>query len=87
MREKRRICGKREKGHMTLAEIKKLDKDIITPDIAADVLECDPQYIRVAAHQRPELLGFPVTLIGRRVKIPRLAFIRYMEGTLEEGET
>lgn len=65
---------------MTLAEIKALNVDVITPAQAAGPLNCDPQYIRVAARQRPELLGFPVTLIRSRVKIPRLAFIRYMEG-------
>lgn len=69
---------------MTLAEIKALDKDIITPAQAAGPLGCDPQYIRVAARQRPELLGFPVTLIGSRVKIPKLPFIRYMEGEQEK---
>ena len=68
---------------MTLAELKQLDKDVITPAQAAGVLGCNPQYIRVAARQRPELLGFPVTLIRSRVKIPRLAFIRYMEGDKE----
>ena len=65
---------------MTLQEGKNMDKEVITPAIAAKVINCDPHYIRVAAHNRPELLGFPVTLIGSRVKIPRLAFIRYMEG-------
>ena len=48
---------------MTLSEIKALNVDVITPAQAAGPLNCDPQYIRVAARQRPELLGFPVTLI------------------------
>ena len=29
---------------MTLQELKTLDKDIITPAIAAQVIGCDPQY-------------------------------------------
>ena len=69
---------------MTLAEIKSYDKDIITPAQAAGALGCDPHWIRVTAHQSPELLGFPVTILGSRVKIPRLAFIRYMEGAGEQ---
>ena len=69
-----------ETNNTPLDEIRKMDKDIITPEIAAKVLCCDPHYIRVTAHNRPELLGFPVTLIGNRVKIPRKAFIRYMDG-------
>ena len=32
-----------------------------------------------------KLLGFPVILIESRVKIPRLAFIRYMEGKSDEA--
>ena len=71
---------------MTLAEIKAMNKDVLLPSEAAGPLGCDPHYIRVAAKKRPELLGFPVTLIGNRVKIPRLAFIQYMEGTLENED-
>ena len=69
---------------MTLAEIRSLDRDIITPDEAAGALRCDPQYIRCAAAQCPEILGFPVIRIGNRTKIPRLAFLRFMEGSQDE---
>lgn len=65
---------------MTLEDVRTLKKDTLTPAIVADVLDCDPQYIRIAARQCPERLGFPVARIGNRVKIPRLAFIRWMEG-------
>ena len=65
---------------MTLEELKKLDKDVITPAEAAQVLQCDPHWIRVAAHQNKSLLGLPVIILNSRVKIPRLAFIKYMEG-------
>lgn len=65
---------------MTLEDLKSMNRDIITPDIAAQVLGCDPNYIRVAARDCPEKLGFPICRIGSRTKIPRLAFIRFMEG-------
>lgn len=65
---------------MTLNDIKAMESDVITPAIAAQVLKCDPNWIRVAARQDKTMLGFPVVLIGHRVKIPRMAFIRYMEG-------
>ena len=65
---------------MTLAELKKLDCDVITPAQAAGVLGCDTHYLRLTARSAPHMLGFPVTVIGSRVKIPRLAFVRYMEG-------
>ena len=65
---------------MTLDEVRELRTDIITPAIAAQVLGCDPAYIRVAARDAPEQLGFPVVRIGSRTKIPRAAFVRYMAG-------
>ena len=63
---------------MTLDDIRRMDRAVITPAIAAQVLGCDPAYIRVAA--REGVLEFPVVLVGNRVKIPREAFVRYMEG-------
>lgn len=65
---------------MTLAEIKALDRDVITPAQAAGPLGCDPHYIRLVAHQCPEKLGFPVVVLNSRTKIPRIPFIRYIEG-------
>ena len=65
---------------MTLDEIKKSDKPVLTPADVAEVLGCDPHKIRVTAKQRPELLGFPVCVVGTRTKIPRLPFIQFLEG-------
>lgn len=50
----------------------------ITPKIAAQVLECDPQLIRDAAVSRPDLLNFPVIRLGTRTKIPRIPFLESM---------
>lgn len=65
---------------MTLQEIKALDREYLTPAQIAPILGCDAQDIRVAARQRPDLLGFSVSVIGTRVKVPRLAFIKWMTG-------
>lgn len=65
---------------MTLEEIRASEKTVLTPAEVAEVLAADPQDIRVAARTRPELLGFNVAVIGTRVKVPRLAFLRWMEG-------
>lgn len=67
---------------MTLQDIKQMEKDIITPAEAAQVVGCDPQLIRLEARERPENLGFPVIIVRSRIKIPRMAFIKYMEGDL-----
>lgn len=65
---------------MTLNEIRESTKMMLTPADVAEVLGCDPQGIRVSAKLAPERLGFPVIMIGSRVKIPRQAFIKYVTG-------
>ena len=65
---------------MTLSEIKSSDKAVLVPTDIAEVLGVNPHSIRLVAHDRPELLGFPVIVVGTRVKIPRKPFIQYIEG-------
>ncbi len=65
---------------MTLDEIRQLDKATLTPAEAASVLGVSPQLLRIQARQQPERLGFPVTVIGRSVLIPREPFLAAMEG-------
>ena len=62
----------------SIQDIIALDRDYLTPAEIAGVLGSDPQSIRVAARVDPQRLGFPVVVIGSRVKIPRAAFLRYM---------
>ena len=65
---------------MTLDEIRNSTKEVLTSADIAPVLGADPQDIRLQAKLNPERLGFNVAVIGTRVKVPRLAFIRWMEG-------
>ena len=69
---------------MTISEIRSSDKLFLIPSDVAPVLGCDPQNIRVAAQSRPELLGFPVSVVGNRVKIPRSPFLRFVGDIHEE---
>ena len=69
---------------MTLDDIRAMTDAVITPAVAGRVLGCDPASIRVAAREDPGALGFPVILIGSRVKIPREAFVRFLEGKNDE---
>lgn len=64
---------------MSLDDIKAMECETITPNVAAAILNCDPQSIRVVAHTEPESLGFPVIVMRSRTKIPRRAFIEFME--------
>ena len=65
---------------MTIEDLKRMDKEILTPGDIAPVLECDPNVIRYQAEKDIKALGFPAAKIGTRVKIPRLAFIKWFEG-------
>ena len=62
---------------MTLREIKSSSKEMLTPADVAPVLGCNPYSINVMARDCPDRLGFPVCMIGNRVKIPRRAFLRW----------
>jgi len=69
---------------MTLDEIRQSERTVLVAADIADVLGSDPNTIRRQAHDDPAMLGFPVIVMGCRVKIPRAAFLRYMDG---EGES
>lgn len=65
---------------MTYEEIRASTKEILTCADVAPILMANPATIHGQAVERPELLGFPVIVAGRRVKIPRRAFLKFMEG-------
>ena len=54
--------------------IKNDDRIFVTVADIAPILKADPLYLRETARQAPEALGFPVCVVGRRVKIPRVPF-------------
>lgn len=62
----------------TLEMIAASDLAVLTPAQVADVLGCDPHWIRVASRDNPALLQFPVQRVGNRVKIPRIPFLRFL---------
>jgi len=68
------------KSKEALEAIKAMDSVTITPAQAAPAIGCDPHWIRIMARTQPEGLGFPVIVMRSRTKIPRLPFIRYVEG-------
>lgn len=62
----------------TLQDLIASDKDCFTPDDICGVLGTDPHSIRIAAQQRPDLLGFDFFYIGTRMRIPKVPFLRKM---------
>lgn len=68
---------------MTLEEIAAIPDEVLTAAQIAPVCRMDQETIRGQARERPELLGFPVIVAGRQVRIPKRAFVRYMQGGKE----
>lgn len=65
---------------MTLNDIEKMDKELLTVSDVKKVLGMTDATIRNAAREAPDKLGFPVIVAGHQVRIPRRAFIRFMKG-------
>lgn len=65
---------------MTIEELKNSNREFLYAADIAPILHADPQCIRRQAQVKPEALGFPVSVIGSRCKIPRKGFLRFVEG-------
>ena len=65
---------------MTWQEMKQSDKMFLTADDVSEVLNCDPQTLRLAVKEKKELVGFNCSMIGKTLRIPRQAFIKWVEG-------
>ena len=70
---------------MTIEEIRVSDKPMIRPADVAPIIGCDPQWVRDTARENPEALGFPALVVGNRVKIPRIPFLRFLGYAGEEA--
>ena len=66
----------------TLDDIKACPKDFLTSADVAPFLRCDAFNINLQAKADPSKLGFPVCVLGTRVKIPRVGFIKWYEWTV-----
>jgi hypothetical protein len=60
---------------MKLSDIEKLDKEFLSAEDIAPLFGADPHTIRSQAQCNPELLGFPVSVSGNRVRIPKEGFL------------
>ena len=63
-------------------------KDFLVPTDIAGILKCDPYLISLMARDENERkkLGFPVTVMKSRTKIPKLPFINYVKGIPNQEE-
>ena len=72
---------------LTLDDIRQMNDVCLVPDTVGRVIGCDPHNIRCAAKVNPEMLGFPIIRVGTRTLIPRLPFIKFMEGEIAAAYT
>jgi hypothetical protein len=75
-----RLENQKGEKDLTLEEIRTSGKEVLTCKDVSDVLAADAYTLHLQAMEDPARLGFPVVIAGRRVKIPRRAFLRFMEG-------
>ncbi len=66
----------------TLDEIEALPCEVLTCQQVSKVLGANPSTLHWQAMETPELLGFPVVIAKRRVKIPKKPFVKFMRGEL-----
>ena len=64
---------------MTLKEIEESGKEVLTCAEVAPVRKCPPATRHRQAMEEPWRLGFPVIVMGSRVKSPRGPFLSYMK--------
>ncbi len=65
---------------MTLEELKNDPREFVNSKDIAKIVRMDPYALTLTAREEPEKLGFPCMVVGKRVRFPRRAFIRFVEG-------
>lgn len=69
-----------DKAVEAVSTIRGMLDTVITPDVAARALGCDPASIRLQAKENPAMLGFPVCRAGSNTMIPRKPFLLWLTG-------
>ena len=64
----------------TLDEIENSSEETLAPKQVANILGISLRRFTEAARKNPELLGFPVAIIGKQIFIPKRAFLNFMNG-------
>lgn len=67
-----------QEARLEYERLQALDKPMLTCLDASRIMECDPYDLHMQADVDAAKLGFPVIIMGRRVKIPRASFLEYI---------
>jgi len=63
-----------------LESLEQFPREWLTCQQIATVLNANPYALHCQAMQDPSKLGFPVIVAGRRVKVPKAPFLKFMRG-------
>lgn len=69
---------------MTLAEISTSEKVVLVVKDIAPVIGLSPEKIRDQAMKDPSRLGFPIIVADKSIRIPRVAFLKFMNGSSDK---
>jgi len=69
---------------LSLDELAALPVEVLTAEEVAPLCRMDGETIRGQARECPDLLGFPVIVAKRQVRIPKRPFIRFMREGIAE---
>lgn len=61
-----------------LDKLRQKQEEFLTVAEIAPILGANPQSIRSQAQCNPQMLGFPVCVIGKRIRIPKTAFLNWL---------
>jgi len=70
---------------ISLADLRGMTEDTITPEIAGKVLGCTGFLLGQMCKNEPDKVPFPFICIGRKTIIPREGFINWAEGRMGRG--
>lgn len=71
--------------HDELTRIEQLPKDMLVPTDICRYLGCSSYTINVATRDGNNPFPFPVIRIGKRVRIPKIPFVKAMRGETTKG--
>ena len=60
---------------MTVEQIEQVESNFLSVAQVADFMGAGEHFIRLQARENPDSLGFPVSVCGTRVKIPKAGFL------------
>lgn len=68
------------KAKLTLEEIRRMDKDWLTPEEASGPLGCTGHLLGWMCHNEPEKVQFPFICINSKTIIPRTGYLNWFDG-------